>query len=546
MKPVSTNTPLGWLTTLTLLALGLRLVLIPTRLLLEDDGPYYVALAAQLLRGEWSGALNDYWSQFYPVLIALVGVFTRDVELAARLASALCGALLVPAVWWLTSEIAEPLSARLAALFTVFQPWLLVFSALALTEMAFTLFMVAAFTLMLRAGRLGGSARFAWAGGLTGLAILTRSEGLVLVVGLVGVGVMRLARHRHWRAAGENLFAFAALVVVMAPQSIGTYQIYGHFNWAWKSSINVALGDTFNDPSQAEQAVYRLDEQGQRQLNVRARETSLGEYWLKHPAEMFRRVGENMRVVWRDQMMAVWLPLPQLALVLTWGMGLVAALGAVIGLFGAKRGAWLGTLSFVGAYGLGLLSVLVHRRLLIPLTPFVLIFMAVGCLGLARAGQWLAGRFMSSNQKQVGSRGVVIISAVVIVWAAAAGYGWADMQRAPLGATPVAQKEAGVWLRAHAPQAAKVLSHNPQTPFYFYETWPFDRAMSLPWAAPDEVLAYARQQQVRYIVLEEWLIRSAHFPVEPWLDNTRSHPGLTLLKIFGTAPYRVMIYQRTD
>lgn len=81
-----------WLLVLTLAALGFHLKLIPTRLLVENDGPYYVALAAQLLRGEWSGALNDYWSHFSLVTIALAGIFTYDPELAARLVSALCGA----------------------------------------------------------------------------------------------------------------------------------------------------------------------------------------------------------------------------------------------------------------------------------------------------------------------------------------------------------------------------------------------------------------------------------------------------------------------
>jgi predicted membrane-bound mannosyltransferase len=152
-----------WIAALTVVALGLRLTLLSTRLLVEDDSPYYVALAAQLMRGDWSGALKDYWSQFYPVTIATMGLFIRDPELSARLISALCGAMLVPAMWWLMREIADPLAALLATVLVAFQPWLLVFSALALTEMLFALCAVSALALIIRAGRLGGLARFALA-----------------------------------------------------------------------------------------------------------------------------------------------------------------------------------------------------------------------------------------------------------------------------------------------------------------------------------------------------------------------------------------------
>jgi hypothetical protein len=91
-----------------------------------------------------------------------------------------------------------------------------------------------------------------------------------------------------------------------------------------------------------------------------------------------------------------------------------------------------------------------------------------------------------------------------------------------------------------------VLSHNPQTPFYFYEGWPFERALQLPWASPSEVLAYARRQSVSYVILEEWMILAAHYPVEPWLDVTQPHPGLRLLRVFGAFPQREIIYQCID
>jgi 4-amino-4-deoxy-L-arabinose transferase-like glycosyltransferase len=539
-----------WVVALTLIALGLRLSLLPTRLLVENDGPYYVALAAQILRGNWSGALNDYWSQLYPLAIAGLGVFTRDPELAARLVSALCGAALVPALWWLVSDMADPLSALLATALVVFQPWLLVFSTLALTEMLFALCMVTALALILRAGRLGGFRRFVLAGAATGLAILTRPEGALLVAVLLGVGLLRLTRQPSWQgmrdSAGACAVSLLTLVLVMAPQSIGTYQLYGHLNLAWKSSVNVALGDAFADPSQAERAAYSLDDHGQRKLATQARQASLGRYWLRQTGDALRRIGENARRAWQEGMTAVVSPVPWLSTPLALALGALPLLGVIGGLRGAKRGATLAVAACAAAYSAGLLSVLVHHRLLVPLAPIVLCFIAMGLSRLVRGVQRAVERIKVPPWRRVAGGAVLLVGVAALLCAAVAGYTWAYTRSDPFSREPVAQREAGQWLRANVPQTVNVLSHNPQTPLYFYTDWPFDRALSLPWATPDKVLAFARDRGARYIILEEWMIRAAHFPVEPWLDFTQPHPGLTLLNVLGTAPERVIIYRRDD
>lgn len=532
---------IAWLMLLTLAALGLRLSLIPTRSVVENDGPYYVALAQQLLRGEWSGALNDYWSQLYPVMIAGMALFVQDAELAARLISALCGAALVPAVWWLVNEIADEPSAHLAAILTAFHPWLLASSTLTLTEMPFALFLLLALTAILRAGRLGGLRRFALAGGLTGLAILTRSEGMLLVLALAGAGLARLVRARGWSAAREGLAAAAALVFIMAPQSIGTYRLYGHLNFMWKSSVGVALSEAFNRPGQAEPAIYRLDENGQPALPQMASETSFGDYWLRHSNQALGLVGEHARLLWRDRTAVMLLPDPWTVHATSWWLWLAAA-GILKALTGTKRGAALAVLGFVTVYSLGLLSVLVHSRLLIPLIAFSLSFSALGAVGLVQAAGWIVKRIGQPAWQTAAARALLIPAGAALLYAGSISYRTTLARIDTFMAEPAAEKEAGLWLRANLPQTENLLSHNPQTPFYFYEDWPFERARALPWAPPDEVLAYADEQQAEYIVLEEWVIRAAHFPVEPWLDLSISPPGLRLVKVFGAEPNRVIIY----
>ncbi len=538
---------IAWLTALTLVALGLRLSLIPTRVVAENDGPYYIALAAELLRGHWSGALNPYWSQFYPVAIGIVGIFTGVPELAARLVSALCGAALIPAIWWLTHETAEPRVAWLAALLAVFQPWLLVFSVLPLTEMLFTLLIVLALALAVYAARRGGLQRFGLAGCVTALAILTRPEGVLLVLVLLGAGVVRLLRYRSWQPAREAIVAFGALIVIMAPQTTATYEATGKVNFLWKSSVNVIVGEAYDDSGQTEQTVYSLDHEGRRTLEARAGQMSLGQYWLRYPGQALRRMLANILMTVRDRLFVVLLPVPpavnRLAVV---ALALLALLGLAAGLLGRRRAGWFALLGYLAAYSVGLWSVLVHHRLLVPLVPFFLIPAATGCSVVIQVVQGAARRFIRPPYRQAAGRAALIGASGLLLWAAFSSYLWAYSRSDPFAAEPVAQKEAGLWLRANAPQSARLMSHNPQTPLYFYEGWPFERALALPWAEPDEVLAFAQGQGVRYIALEEWVVGAAHFPAESWLDTSRSHAGLQLLRVFGTPPNRVVLYEITN
>ncbi len=208
--------------------------------------------------------------------------------------------------------------------------------------------------------------------------------------------------------------------------------------------------------------------------------------------------------------------------------------------------ATLGVAVYAAAYGAGLLTVLVHPRLLVPLAPFALCFIAMGFSQVVCTARRVVRRIKRSSWRRVAVGAAILVTGVGLLGAAGASYAWSYARNDPFGSEPVAQREAGQWLRANVPQSAYVLSHNPQTPLYFFTGWPFDHALPLPWATPDAVLAYARDRAARYIVLEEWVVRAAHFPVESWLELNQPHPGLTLLKVFGDAPARVIIYRRDD
>jgi hypothetical protein len=280
---------------------------------------------------------------------------------------------------------------------------------------------------------------------------------------------------------------------------------------------------------------YGLSEQGQPDLPVRASRVSFDSSWGAGRAHLLERVRANAARLWKTGMLEVWRPLSRSGP--AWDAAFVAL--GLLGVHGVlRRGAWH-VPTFVALYGFGLLSVLVHPRLLVPLVPFALILVAAGCTaGIRFARQALAIRGGAGWARAFG--GVFALGAVSLLAAAAASaYAWAGEPRNPFELEPLAQKEAAVWMRLHLDQSARMISHNPQTAYYFYEGWPFEQRAALPWAEPAQVLEYARARGTDYIVLEEWIIRAAHFPVEPWLDETP--PELSLVHVFGAAPYRVYL-----
>jgi hypothetical protein len=68
--------------------------------------------------------------------------------------------------------------------------------------------------------------------------------------------------------------------------------------------------------------------------------------------------------------------------------------------------------------------------------------------------------------------------------------------------------------------------------------------MRRPWGGPEEVLALARQQEVRLLVLPDWHLRAVQHPSAVLLDPRAAPPALRHVITLGEpARGRTIIYE---
>ncbi len=182
------------------------------------DSFEYLGIARSLRAGQ--GFALDRASRIarmpaYPVFLAAVQALFGERVVAARVADAFLGTLLIALVWLLTRELYGRAEAAVAAAIAALYPFFVVQAVLVLTETLFGVFLVAGALFLAKAWK---APRLRWAGlaGLLfGLATLTQGS-MLLAVPLVAAAwvVARRLERRVLVAAGAML---GVLVLVLAP-----------------------------------------------------------------------------------------------------------------------------------------------------------------------------------------------------------------------------------------------------------------------------------------------------------------------------------------
>lgn len=164
---------------LVLLAAAVRIYALRFCHVISTDGTGYVSAARALGRGDLSGIG---FSGFYPVLVWMANWLAADFELAGRLVSLVCGSLLVVPLYLLGSEIFSRRAALCAALVAVVWPPLVSSSCEVMTQASYNLIQLSGIYGVWRMCNRPTPAGGLLAGGLLGLAYLTRPEGILLFV----------------------------------------------------------------------------------------------------------------------------------------------------------------------------------------------------------------------------------------------------------------------------------------------------------------------------------------------------------------------------
>ncbi|HZS09303.1 MAG TPA: glycosyltransferase family 39 protein [Blastocatellia bacterium] len=221
-----------------------------------DFYQYYAPDAARIAAGQFSE--NPFQGPGYPVLLALVAKLTGDVFIAGKWISVISATLAVYLVFLLFSRLFGYWAGAGAQLITMASGQFPVFAINATTD-AFFLLLCCAVLVVFLGERIPLRWRMALAALLTGLAYLTRYNGLFLVaaclVGIVFINLFDQSRRERWKLA--SLFV-AVFILTASPWFYANWKHRGsplynanYLNIATEFYPELAGGNVFQDGTRA-------------------------------------------------------------------------------------------------------------------------------------------------------------------------------------------------------------------------------------------------------------------------------------------------------
>ncbi len=401
------------------------------------------------------------------------------------------------------------------------------------SEGPYVLFVLAALWVALAAARRTGWPRLLGAvvaGGLTGLAYLTRPEGisyaavLVPVLVLSGLGGWGLVRRRRVAPRG---FRHAAALTLAFGLGLGVFVVpyvdYLHTHtgrWeltakARDASLEAWRAVAEHDRRARDEVFYQLDEDGE---SFVAGRFTLAELVKDDPAGYVGIVGVNVHTAFSELAVARMVPFPVWELV---PLPLLA-LGAWAAWKARRRPGVPAVLATGGLALMVPLAFFVQPRYLTPAAAIACVFVG---LGLARLPErW---RYPAWG-----------VAAVLLVLSLFAGLGGPHRFLAPR--EQVEHRRVGEWLNENTPPGTRVMTRNLVVDYYA------DRVMvPMPYGTMPQLLHFARAHGVEYIVADEYQLRSQRpefhrlFERGPW-PGLRLEHGLVedgrLTRVFALDP----------
>jgi hypothetical protein len=456
------RSPLSWIWLgLPLLSgLALRLWLMTQNAGITMDSPLYWRMAQALRHGQ--PALGPA-HHGYPALIALASTFVHGAIAPGRTVSLLAAAALMLVVYALARRTLEPAWASLAVWLVALHPLLGVYGGVVMTESTVLALSYGALLLM-------EQQRFL-AGGVTmGLAYLVRPEALVLAP----LGAL-CARGK----ARKFLLVFAGIAIVMAPY-------VGYLRWergSWMISPKTVLVRPTLAKNQS--AEWRVGPGGapppEEHLSFVQR--------LRWAApSVARNYGPGL--------------LEHLRLLLQswpWPLMLLSALG-----WAAWRRALLAPLLMEA--GLPLLAVPFDPRFSLLAVPALAVFAACGA-------SWLAELLVARPRVRLAAAAAALVLAGLGLWWVWQGQDGRTARNFDDG--PMHEMRlAGEWLATQGPPGARVMDRKAYVPFFAGM-----EHVQLPNDDYDTIIEFAQREGVRYLVLEEYVVRGLRKQMQPLAND---------------------------
>ncbi|MGZ4736869.1 MAG: ArnT family glycosyltransferase [Acidimicrobiia bacterium] len=355
----------------------------------------------------------------------------------------------------------------------------------------FTLLVITALWLALRSrswSGLGALTAAAACGVVTGLAFLTRPEGLFYAVVLIPVLVLpalggwrgaRTAGAAGWATAARLAGAFlVAVAIVVAPYVQYLHTETGRWELTAKTE-GVSIAEwraVANDDRPAAQAMlYRL---GARGFTFPEHRESLGSLVRGDPGGYLGIVGINLNQLYATMFDTSITPYPHWAL--------LPGVLFLLAIFAAwRRRHDRVVLAVLAAIGVGVvvpIAFLIQARYLVPSAALACVLVAVGLLELPRRWFLLA---------------TVATFLLIVTSTGASFYGTSDGWFHP-GHGNAENQRVGEWIGAHSQPRDLIMSATPIPGF-----WARRNTVPIPYASADRILGFARHYGIRYLVIDQ-------------------------------------------
>jgi len=469
---------------------------------IKDDEPIYLLLGQNLFAGNgftYTGSPELHFPPLHPLLVGLFSLMTGDVEMASNIENAIFGGLLLLPVFAIALRIYGPqtawLTAILLALFSPLTVSVLYWGTMSEPPFLFLLFLaVALFLAALDEQRLW---MFPAAGAVIGLAYLTRNEAIGFFGGLLifALGWLwtsaRSLSSKTWYGVGWFALAF---ILVASPYIWYLHVHTGQWMISGKLQITWNAGGWRDEGKTPDQIYNGLDSAGV-EINWLSSERFQGNVFthaMAHPGGLLNRVIRSAGSL-KEQFFTrtnFWWALMPLV---------------ILGLF---KQPWSRQRFRYEAFLITIIAVLLivflpfgfAVRFFAPAFPILLMWTAKGALDL---GQWCqdtvillsAGSFLNRYIKAgLGwLPGGMAVAALILTIPVTA-------DRA-ISATYFGDKQAGLWLRTHAPEDAKVMSMDIAAALYAGRAWvPSPNA---DWA---RFINYATMHGAQYLVVGDFML----------------------------------------
>ena len=444
------------------MAFVLRIFLILFPEVIYSDGTEYIRCAKLILSGNWGGSKAP---PLYPVLIALVSLFTSNFELAGIWVSVIFGTLVILPVFYLGREIFNEKVGILSALFAAVHPYLYLSSGSVLTESVYHFLLTTAVLFGWHAFRRGRFWDILLFSLFTSLAYLTRPEaiGFLFIFCFWAFFIHPPQEKRHvLKRAGIAVLAILCFLIFSSPYLYQLRKETGRWEISKKFSISVG--------SASETEVGSLES------FTRTKKITLVSFIIE-PLTVLKKIG----VGWFQALYKFQLGFHPLLFVL-------AILGFVWSMKGtsSKKGSFYLLSYFIFYLGLLLPFLWIARRYTSMISTIALPWASLGFISLT---EWIAPRLKEGRWKRKFSVFFLLFVLIVIFIQGRVIHG-RDHR--------LIHRELGLWMKDHLSKNDKIMSRLPQIAFYAEMPW-----VIMPEKSYEEIIEAAHSKEVRYLIVDE-------------------------------------------